>query len=130
MTDAETREKQQALAARMDAGEIFTRSKSGVCPICGRPFSVRTSKKARITCGAPECFRIFMGARILSKSDKGGRPKKPRPPRAPCDAVSRAREPAKREFYRAPKTSLIQGDPWIVKTLEGYERTADPAWGF
>ena len=137
MTDTKTREKQQALAARMDAGEVFAKSRSGVCPVCSAAFTAPTSKKARITCGTPECFRIFMGARILSQSDKGGRPQNPRPPQDPRDAVSGARALADREYRERRSPSVparrewaISGDPWFVRTLDGYERPTDPFWGF
>ncbi|MDE7064074.1 MAG: hypothetical protein K2O70_01190 [Desulfovibrionaceae bacterium] len=107
MTNAEIKEKQRAMAARMDAGETFYRVFSGVCPVCGREFAFPRRSGARVTCARPECRRIIQVARFLSKAG-GSSPKKPDP----------------RQW------NLEERDPWFVSLGPDLCRTADPGWGF
>lgn len=103
MTDAEIRERQRAMAARMDAGETFFRTDSGVCPVCGEAFAVSPRQRARVTCNRAECSRIFRGARGISVTK------------------ARAARESKQRQRAMPEMATPERDPWFVKTLDGYE---------
>lgn len=112
MTNAEIKEKQRAMAARMNAGETFFRTYSGVCPVCGEEFTVLPRQKARVTCNGAACSRIFRGARIISGTKvRAVQENKPRP-------------------LAMPEMEMPERDPWLVPLGPDLFRTADPGWGF